>query len=116
MRPTTKAVVEKARALRRRMSPPEVILWQHLRGSPDGYKFRRQHPVARNVADFDCPAAKLVIELDGDAHDFQAQAEHDEGRDAELLERGYRTLRIPAARVYDDVGEVVSGILASCRS
>ncbi|MFT4055198.1 MAG: DUF559 domain-containing protein [Novosphingobium sp.] len=27
------------------MTPPEVILWQHLRRSPMGLKFRRQHPI-----------------------------------------------------------------------
>ena len=52
MRQTSKATVKKARGLRREMSLPEVMLWQHLRGRPGGVKFRRQHPVGIYVADF----------------------------------------------------------------
>jgi very-short-patch-repair endonuclease len=98
------------------MSPPEVILWQHLRMSPGGVKFRRQHPIGRCVCDFYCPSAKLVIEVDGDVHDFEEQAEYDERRDEELRARGYLVLRILAADVYADVEQVVGGILATCRA
>ena len=45
LRQTSKATVKKARGLRRVMTPPEVLLWQRLRGRPGGVKFRRQHPV-----------------------------------------------------------------------
>ena len=65
MRSTTKATVEKARALRPEMSPPEAALWQVLRTRPEGVKFRRQHPVGPFVVDFYCPSAKLVVEIDG---------------------------------------------------
>ncbi|MFC6625009.1 endonuclease domain-containing protein [Sphingomonas yabuuchiae] len=41
-----------ARKLRRTMTLLEVMLWQHLRGSPDGMRFRRQHPIGCYVADF----------------------------------------------------------------
>ena len=27
------------------MSLPEVLLWQHLKGSPGGVQFRKQHPI-----------------------------------------------------------------------
>jgi hypothetical protein len=37
---------KRARALRRDMSLPEVVLWDHLRGHRlNGLRFRRQHPI-----------------------------------------------------------------------
>jgi len=51
------------------MSPPELLLWGYLRGKGlGGLKFRRQHPMGRYVQDFYCPAANLVIEIDGEGH------------------------------------------------
>jgi very-short-patch-repair endonuclease len=60
--------VLRARSLRREMTLPEGMLWQVLRQRPEGFKFRRQHPIGRCVVDFYCPAARLVIEVDGEAH------------------------------------------------
>jgi very-short-patch-repair endonuclease len=57
-----------ARNLRRKMTLPEVILWQWLRQRPDGLKFRRQHPTGPYVLDFFCSDARLAIEVDGEAH------------------------------------------------
>lgn len=74
-------IVECARKLRRVMTAPEVRLWQWLRGKPSGFKFRRQHPVGRFVLDFYCPAAQLVIEVDGEAHSRGDQPARDEARD-----------------------------------
>ena len=37
---------KRARALRRDMSLPEVVLWEELRnGRLNGLRFRRQHPI-----------------------------------------------------------------------
>lgn len=38
-----------------------------LRAHPRA-KLRRQHPIGPCVVGFDCPAARLAIELDGDQH------------------------------------------------
>ncbi len=115
MRATSKATVKRAKALRRAMSPPEVILWNHLRQRPDGFKFRRQHPVGRYVADFYCPPAKLVIEIDGDAHDFAEVAERDLARDDALRAMGLTVLRIPAAHIFADADCALAGILDAVR-
>lgn len=113
-RQTSKATVRKARVLRREMSLPEVMLWQILRTKPCGVKFRRQHPVGRFVADFYCPAAKLIIEIDGIAHDMGDRPERDEARDAMLRERGYGVVRALAKDVLRDVEEVAQSIVALC--
>jgi very-short-patch-repair endonuclease len=94
------------------MTPPEALLWQLLRRKPGGFKFRRQHPLDPYVVDFFCPVARLVIEIDGWAHDTAERAEEDEKRDDALIAKGFAILRIPAGEVMRDVAGVVSGILA----
>jgi len=56
-----------ARMLRNSMTPEEKHLWfDCLRRYP--VRFRRQRPIDRYIADFYCPLAKLVIEIDGSQH------------------------------------------------
>ncbi|HKP34591.1 MAG TPA: endonuclease domain-containing protein [Sphingomicrobium sp.] len=101
-----------AKQQRRNMTPPEVKLWALLRRSPGGVGFRRQHPVGPYVADFYCPAAKLVIEIDGLIHDFTV--EQDKTRDGYMRELGLRILRIPAAEVMNDPLAVADGLIRLC--
>ncbi len=96
------------------MSPPEVRLWNRLRGSPSGLRFRRQHAIGPYVADFYCPAAKLVIEVDGGVHDFAAVAERDERRNAYMRELGLELIRVPAADVFADADRVAEGLIRIC--
>ncbi|HEX5183637.1 MAG TPA: endonuclease domain-containing protein [Allosphingosinicella sp.] len=100
-----------ARRLRREMTPPEALLWQQLKQRPHGIKFRRQHPLDPYVVDFFCPSARLVIEVDGWAHDTAERAEGDKKRDRALVSRGFSILRIPADYVMRDLEGAVSGIL-----
>jgi len=109
VRQTSKATVKKARGLRRVMSPPEVMLWQRLRLRPGGVKFRRQHPVGRFVADFYAPDVKLVVEVDGLAHDWRV--ERDALRDAWLRGQGFVVVRVAASDVLRDVDAVVDGLV-----
>jgi very-short-patch-repair endonuclease len=62
-----------------------------LRESFPDLKFRRQHPIGKNIADFACPAHRLVIEVDGGQH--AEQIAEDEARSAALAARGYRVIR-----------------------
>lgn len=94
------------------MSLPEVLLWKHLRGKPLGLKFRRQFPVVGYVADFACVEARLLIEIDGIAHDMGDQPERDEKRDAVLQNKDWRVMRVSAAEVLKDAGEVAVSIVA----
>jgi very-short-patch-repair endonuclease len=100
--------------LRRRMTLPEVLLWQFLRAQPGGFKFRRQHPCGRYVLDFYCEEASLAIEVDGLIHD--SRQERDSERDAWLLARGVETLRIAAAEVLADPEVALIAILEMCRA
>ncbi|HEY1637830.1 MAG TPA: endonuclease domain-containing protein [Rhizomicrobium sp.] len=89
--------LQRARELRRRMTLPEVVLWDAVRrGGLARLRFRRQHPVGPYVLDFYLPSAHLAIEIDGSMHDSSAQAEHDERRTAWLARRGVTVLRVAA--------------------
>ncbi|GGB99961.1 hypothetical protein GCM10011494_18050 [Novosphingobium endophyticum] len=108
------ATIRKARRLRREMTLPEVLIWQRLRQSPLGIKFRRQHPLGPYVFDFYCPAAKSVIEIDGIAHDMGDNPGRDVARDAWVEAKGIRVIRIPASEVLRSVDEAVEAIVRAC--
>jgi very-short-patch-repair endonuclease len=76
------------------MSPPEVLLWSQVRRQKLGFKVLRQHPIGPYTADFYVSATRLVIEVEGSAHDFGERPKRDEARDRYMAERGYRVLRI----------------------
>jgi very-short-patch-repair endonuclease len=100
-------MIEVARDFRKTPTASEAILWQALRGSRLGAKFRRQHPIGPFVVDFYCANANLIVEVDGPIH--KTQREHDSARQ-ELLELcGYRVLRVAA----DDVERYLGVVLAS---
>jgi very-short-patch-repair endonuclease len=103
-----------ARQLRRKMSLPEVLLWNVLRTRPDGLKFRRQYPISGYVSDFACLACRLLIEVDGDNHSYGDRPERDASRDRALHALGYETLRIPAAEVLRNMQGVLAHILDRC--
>ena len=82
----------RARRLRNEATDAERRLWQALRQRRiEGFRFRRQVPVAGFIVDFLCPQARLVIEVDGDQH--AGAIEYDEARTARLVHAGYRVLR-----------------------
>lgn len=75
----TKEKLQRSRELRREMTPAEKILWEELRGSKLGVRFRRQQVIQGFIVDFYCHWAGLVVEVDGDVHDLQR--EEDERRE-----------------------------------
>lgn len=106
MQPQPKTLV--ARKLRRDATHVEQILWRALREKLPEWKFRRQHPIGRRVADFACPARKLAIELDGGQHADEEMA--DALRTAELAERGYRVIRFWNSDLTENLESVLEAI------
>jgi very-short-patch-repair endonuclease len=98
------------------MSLPEVLLWEHLRAAKLGMKFRRQHPIGPYIADFYCSKAKLVIEIDGEAHDRGDRPARDIVRDVAMRNAGYGVLPIEAADVLKDMEAVILTIRAAAES
>ncbi|HLO99322.1 MAG TPA: DUF559 domain-containing protein [Fimbriimonas sp.] len=107
--------LSRAKALRQRMSLPEVLLWQRLRPSINSAcRIRRQHLFEdRYVLDFYCPKANLCIEIDGKWSHMDTYA-RDEQRDQFLLQRGVRTYRIAAASVLANPDSVADFIIQLC--
>lgn len=89
----TKAKLERARELRREMTPAETILWQELRGNKLGVHFRRQQVIKGFIVDFYCHKAALVIEVDGEIHNQSTQKEYDARREQVLNALGLRVVR-----------------------
>jgi ATP-dependent DNA helicase RecQ len=99
-----------ARENRKQPTPAEHKLWQELRGSKQGKKFRRQHAITFFIVDFICVAAKLIIEIDGEIHLTPEQAEYDLGRTFTLTELGYHELRFTNQQVLNSLDEVLAKI------
>lgn len=88
----------RARSLRKSANTPEQIAWGTLRElRRQGFPVRRQHAVGRFIVDFAIVKAKLAIEIDGGIHKLPAVAENDANREKEIIEKGWRVLRVPAA-------------------
>jgi very-short-patch-repair endonuclease len=102
----TKTLTARARTMRNHPTQPEKRLWMALRDSRlDGCKFRRQDVIGRRIVDFFCPARGLVIEVDGNTHD----AEIDAQRDARMLsDFGFATLRFSNADVMGNLDECLT--------
>jgi crossover junction endodeoxyribonuclease RuvC len=103
-----------ARRLRRASTSAEDILWARLRGSRfHGAKFRRQVPIDRYVVDFCRHAARLVVEIDGLQHEWQAA--YDDGRTRTLESAGFNVLRFANEDLRDDLEDVLRRIGAELR-
>ena len=101
----------RARALRRNMTAAERKLWEILRlRQISGYKFRRQVPLGRYVADFVCHEARLIVEVDGGQHDHASADEVE--RAAFLQDEGYRVLRFWNNEVLGNLDGVYETIVA----
>ena len=86
-------MTERARCLRANENSAEQRVWSLLRGRRlAGLKFRRQHVIGNYVADFVCISARLVIEIDGDTHDEEAQV-RDARRTEDIERAGFRVIR-----------------------
>ena len=93
------------------MTRAETLLWRYLKAHHiDGLGFRRQVPMQSYIADFVCYAARIVIELDGESHDFEARQAHDRARDAWFEAQGFRVLRYTNRDVLTNLEGVVQQI------
>ena len=60
-----------SRFLRNHSTPSEITLWNHIRKKALGVEFHRQVPILEYIVDFYCQELRLVIEVDGNTHDFR---------------------------------------------
>jgi very-short-patch-repair endonuclease len=102
--------LERARQLRKQMTPAEKLLWEELRGNKLGPHFRRQQIISGFIVDFYCHAAGLVIELDGAAHGVRDTKESDSRREAVLRHIGLRIVRFKDGEVSRNLPQVLGTI------
>ncbi|QJW96654.1 endonuclease domain-containing protein [Frigoriglobus tundricola] len=99
--------------LRREMTPEETLLWPRLRGNRlHGLHFRRQQLIHGFIADFYCHAAGVVVEVDGDVHDDQA--EYATARDLAFANLGLLVLRFRNEDVPANIADVLRRVGTAC--
>jgi very-short-patch-repair endonuclease len=102
--------------MRKALTPPEARMWLCLRRlRADGYHFRRQKHFKGYYLDFVCFSRRLVVEVDGKQHLEEAQALHDQRRDAVLAREGFVTLRIDNASIRDAIDDVMDHVVRTLR-
>ncbi len=100
-----------ARTLRKNMTGAERLLWSRIRRKQIcGYQFYRQKTVDNYIVDFYCPAASIIVEVDGSQHYHERGRKKDKIRDAYLNGLGFQVLRFPNWDVFDDLENVVAVI------
>ena len=119
-----KRIKELCRDLRKRQTPAEQVLWKLLRNRKlSGYKFLRQHPLAKTniqgrisffIADFYCAGKKLVIEADGPIH--EERKEYDANRDDVIQSYNIRVLRFKNEQLINHSTAVIDEILTVLES
>ena len=106
---------ERAKKLRREMTPAEKILWKEVRANRlSGLHFRRQQIIHGYFADFYCHQHELIVELDGGIHEIQK--EYDAERAAYLISLGFRVIRFKNEEIFKDLQSVLLKIVKECKS
>ncbi|MEI9808094.1 MAG: chorismate synthase [Bacteroidota bacterium] len=102
---------EFAKQNRKHQTEAEEKIWQEVRNRKiDGYKFRRQHPIAGFIPDFVCLEKKLIIEIDGGYHNEEEQVKYDAARSGWLSEHSYYLLRFSNEEVLQNTSAVLKKI------
>ena len=103
--PYNARLVDRAKELRRNMTPAEKKLWHgFLRRFR--YRVRPQRPINNYIVDFYCATLKLVIEIDGEHHYTEEGKLYDAERDGILESYGLRVLRLTNSEVMEDFDAV----------
>ena len=107
-------MLERAKKLRREMTPAEKILWKELRTNKlNGLHFRRQQIVHGYFADFYCHQHELIVELDGGIHELQK--EYDAEREEYLIAIGFRVIRFTNEDITRNLKGALQKIVDACK-
>jgi very-short-patch-repair endonuclease len=102
-----KNLKEHARQLRNNSTLPETIIWNRLLKKKQlrGYSFLRQRPIGNYIVDFFSKDLKLIIEIDGEIHEFQKTK--DRNREKALKELGYTIIRFKNEQILNEFINVI---------
>ena len=117
MLPYKRNLKPNARKLRSSMTDAEISLWSKVRRKQlHGLQFYRQKPIGAYIVDFYCPAAQLVVEVDGGQHYENIGASRDAVRDRDLQELGLCVLRFSNIDVLGNMDGVLGVIVQHLES
>lgn len=112
MLPYDARLKQRSQQLRDNMTDVERRLWLKLKMRKlQGLWFYRQKPIGSYIADFYCPKAKLVIEVDGGQHFENEAVEYDKARDEYMESLGLKVLRFTNTEVLDNIDGVLEVIV-----
>jgi isoleucyl-tRNA synthetase/very-short-patch-repair endonuclease len=108
----TQDLTHLAKNLRKNETDAENKLWDLLRNRQiQDYKFRRQHQIGKYIADFICLEKKLIIELDGDQHAYDANKIKDEERTKLLEKEGFKVIRFWNNEIFENIDGIYEVIV-----
>ncbi len=108
------ATKQLAREQKQEPTPAEDRLWEALRNKQlSGFKFRRQQPIERFIVDFYSSETQLVIEVDGEIHQY-TQAD-DAVRQQYLESLGLAVIRFTNDDVLHNLQDVLLKIATTTR-
>ena len=111
MKPYNKNLKQPSRELRKNMTDAECLLWSRVRRKQiKGLQFYRQKPLGSYIVDFYCPAANLVVEVDGGQHYTEEGKAKDKRRDDDLAGLGLKVLRFSNSDVLKEIDAVLQVI------
>jgi leucyl-tRNA synthetase len=99
-------LLERAKEMRNNPTEAEKILWLNLKSKALDFKFRQQHLIDDYIVDFVCLSKKLVIEVDGEIHN--AQQEADAERTKVLNEKGFKVIRFNNKEILNNIDSVLN--------
>jgi very-short-patch-repair endonuclease len=109
--PFNKKLKPLARKLRQGMTEAERFFWGKVRKKQlHGYQFYRQKNIGNYIVDFYCPAARLIIELDGGQHYSLEGKQKDRVRDDDLISLGFNMLRFSDREVLTNIEGVLEQV------
>ena len=111
MLPYNKNLKGLARELRKNMTDAERTLWSKLRRKQlKNYQFYRQKNIGDYIVDFYCPAAKLIVEVDGGQHYTDRNLKEDKIKDKFLSALGFEVLRFSNRDIFKNIDGVLQTV------
>ncbi len=110
-----KGLKQLSRNLRKSMTDAERLFWSRIRGKQlKGLQFYRQKIIGNYIADFYCPRARLVVEIDGGQHNGIEGRKKDSLRDEYMARAGLTALRFTDREVLQNLEEVLERLWVIC--
>jgi very-short-patch-repair endonuclease len=113
--PHNQNLVDRIQTLRDNPTPGEHQLWSLIEETrPEGFEFRRQHPIGSYIADFYCPVHKCVIEIDSPSPG--SSQEYDLKRDRYMTQLGITVFRFTEEDAQSNPEAILETVVSHCGS